>query len=76
MSVRSKSIVITPQLERWLRWVAEARSTTAEALADTIMTTRIQEMHPDIKELELDYLSQIAAPGKQVVESLKKKVAN
>lgn len=60
MATRSANLYISPQLYRWLGWLAEMRSQdgesqTADSIAEDILRRAITANIPNIEEVEGEY---------------------
>jgi hypothetical protein len=55
MNIRTKSIAITPSLDRWLRWAATVEESTAEAIVNEALTASLLAKYPAIKDIEDAY---------------------
>ena len=63
-TIRSATIYVSPQLARWLSWLAQmeaegeenkAFKVTADSIAEKILREAILQMQPDIQQLESEY---------------------
>jgi len=57
---RDANLYITPQLHRWLKWLADMRmdespNITADAVAEELLRKAIMAQLPDIEAVEAEY---------------------
>ena len=70
-TIRTRTIAITPSLERWLRWVANAEETTAETILNVEVTAALLARHPKLAAIEEAYETAQAANWKEASDKLK-----
>jgi len=69
--IRSKSIAITPHMDRWLRFASTLQNSTAEAIADQILTEALLTKYPKLKEIEDSYTVGRAKLWNEAADKLK-----
>lgn len=55
MNIRSKTIAITPSLDKWLRWVAAVEGKTAESIAEQILRDELLLKYPNLQKVQDAY---------------------
>ena len=70
-TIRTRTIAITPSLERWLRWVANAEETTAETILHTAVTNALLSKYPTLTSIEAEYETAQAKNWKDAGDQLK-----
>ena len=70
-TIRTRTIAITPSLERWLRWVANAEETTAETIINVEVTGALLARYPKLAAIEAEYETAQAKNWKEASDKLK-----
>ena len=70
-TIRTRTIAITPSLERWLRWVANAEETTAETILNVEVTDALLTRYPKLAVIEAEYVATRAKNWKEASDKLK-----
>lgn len=73
-TIRTRTIAITPSLERWLRWVANAEETTAETILHVEVTAALLARHPKLAAIEAEYVATRAKNWKEASDKLKERL--
>ena len=51
-TIRTRTIAITPSLDKWLRWAAIAEETTAETIVHDTLTAALMAKYPTIHKIQ------------------------
>ena len=70
-TIRTRTIAITPSLERWLRWVANAEETKAETILNIEVTDALLTRYPKLAAIEAEYVATRAKNWKEASDKLK-----
>ncbi len=71
MNIRSKTIAITPSLDKWLRWAAMTEDTSAEAIINDAVSTALLAKYPKLKEIEDNHAVASAKLWNEAADKLK-----
>lgn len=64
MSYRTDTIIITPTLNRWLRWASLKTGLTPESIAETCLREKLLADNPEFEAVEKEYLERLAESRK------------